>query len=205
MSERPRGIPIVVSGPSGVGKTSVLKQLLASDANLRFSVSHTTRKPRQGEVHGRDYFFVDRDAFRERIDANGFLEWAEYQGNLYGTSLEAVEGPARQGFDLLLEVEVQGAEQLRKRLPQAVTVFILPPSVNDLERRLRGRGSDEPEAIRKRLEIARAELGEAGKYHFVIVNEDLAACVSDLKKIVETQRLTPGRVLPEWKTRTDLA
>jgi guanylate kinase len=205
VSERPRGIPIVVSGPSGVGKTSVLKRLLASDPNLRFSVSHTTRRPREGEVHGRDYFFVERDAFRNLIDANGFLEWAEYQGNLYGTSLAAVEGPSREGFDLLLEVEVQGAEQLRKRLPEAVTVFILPPSVNDLEVRLHGRGSDEKAAIQKRLEIARAELAEAGKYHFVIVNEDLATCVSDLKKIVETQRLTPGRVLPEWKARTELA
>ncbi len=205
MSDRPHGIPIVVSGPSGVGKTSVLKRLLAADANLRFSVSHTTRRPRPGEVDGRDYFFVDRDAFRDMIDAGGFIEWAEYQGNLYGTSFAAVEGPTREGFDLLLEVEVQGAEQLRERLPEAVTVFILPPSVGELETRLRGRGSDAQDAIRKRLEIARGELSEAGKYHYTIVNEDLASCVSDLQKIVETQRLTPGRVLPAWQAQTDLA
>jgi len=205
VSERARGIPIVVSGPSGVGKTSVLKRLLAADPNLRFSVSHTTRSPRAGEVDGRDYHFVSRDVFRDMIDAGGFIEWAEYQGNLYGTSFEAVEGPTGEGFDLLLEVEVQGAQQLRERLPEAVTVFILPPSVGDLEVRLRGRGSDGPETIRKRLEIARGELAEAGKYHYAIVNEDLSSCVDVLQKIVQTQRLTPGRVLPEWQTRTDLA
>jgi len=205
VSETGNGIAIVVSGPSGVGKTSILKRLLTSDARLRFSVSHTTRAPRAGEVDGTDYFFVDRDAFRERIEAGRFLEWAEYQGNLYGTSVEAVEEPTRRGLDIVLEVEVQGAAQLRARLPDAVTVFILPPSIHDLEVRLRGRSSDSADAIRKRLEIARGELAEAGKYHFVIVNEDLAACVSDLKKIVETQRLTPGRVLPEWQARTDLA
>ena len=199
------GIPVVVSGPSGAGKTSVLRRALQRSDRLRFSVSHTTRPPRTGEVDGRDYRFVTLPRFQELIAQRAFLEWAVYQGNHYGTSLAAVDEPTRAGFDLLLEVEVQGARQLRERLPGAVFVFVLPPSLEILESRLRGRDSDSPEAIRKRLEIAReAEIAEAENYDYVIVNHDIERSASDLLQIIEVARMEPSRVLPAWRDRSEL-
>jgi guanylate kinase len=197
------GIPVVVSGPSGAGKTSILRKALERSERLRFSVSHTTRKPRPGEVDGRDYCFVDPTRFQELIEKGAFLEWAEYQGNCYGTSRTAVEGPTQAGYDLLLEVEVKGASQLRQRLSGAVFVFVLPPSLGQLEARLRNRRSDSPEAIRKRLEIARQEILEAGNYDYLIVNEDMERAVGDLLEIIEVSRMTPDRVLPAWRARSD--
>ena len=196
-----RGIVFVVSGPSGVGKSSILRLALERDPNLRFSVSHTTRAPRAGETDGEDYHFVSEDAFRELIDADAFLEWAEYQGNLYGTSHAAVEGPTREGIDLILEVEVQGAAQLRDRL-EAVFLFVLPPSsLGELEVRLRSRGSDDDGVIRKRLEIAQQEIRHAEQYDYVVVNEDLARAVEDLMVIVRAARLERRRVWDEWRSR----
>jgi guanylate kinase len=198
------GIPVVVSGPSGAGKTSILRRALERSDRLRFSVSHTTRPPRAGEVDGRDYWFVTLERFQELSDKGAFLEWAVYQGNHYGTSRLAVDQPTDEGFDLLLEVEVQGARQLRQRLPGAVFVFVLPPSLELLETRLRRRDSDTPEAIRKRLEISRQEIAEADKYDYLIVNHELERAASDLLAIIEVSRMAPGRVLPTWRTRSEL-
>lgn len=193
------GIVFVVSGPSGVGKSSILHEALGRDSNLRFSVSHTTREPRQQERDGEHYRFVDPERFRQLIDQDAFLEYAEYQGNLYGTSQRAVEGPTREGFDLILEVEVQGARQLRKRL-DAVFVFVLPPSsLSQLEARLRERGSDDDDVIRKRLEIAQQEIQNADAYDYVVVNDDLERAVEDFTVIVRAARLQRARVLPEWR------
>jgi len=136
-----RGIPFVVSGPSGVGKSTIVRRVLQADPNVHFSVSHTTRRPREGEVDGVDYSFVDEAEFRRLIEQNAFLEYAVYQNHFYGTSRTAVEGPTARGFDLILEVEMQGAEQLQVRLPHAVRVFIEPPSMQVLEARLRDRAS----------------------------------------------------------------
>ena len=196
-----RGIAFVISGPSGVGKSSILRRLLERDRRLRFSVSHTTRCPRGGERDGEDYYFVAADEFERLVKANAFLEHAEYQGCRYGTSRDAVLGPTARGYDLILEVEVKGAEQLRERLPEALTVFVLPPSLQDLETRLRGRKSDDAQAIRKRLERARQEILEADHYQYVIVNEDLERAAAGLTHIVEAARLRQRVALPSWKAR----
>jgi guanylate kinase len=198
-----RGIPFVISGPSGVGKSSLLGRVLARDPGLRFSVSHTTRRPRKGEEHGKDYFFVDEERFRELIDQEAFLEWAEYQGNLYGTSLEAVSGPTDEGYDLILEVEVQGARQLRERLSRSVSVFLIPPSLEALESRLRRRASDQEAVMRKRLERAREELTEIHGYTYVVVNENLDQAVTSLLHIIAACRLEREQVLPLWRERLD--
>ncbi len=193
------GIVFVVSGPSGVGKSSILSLALERDPNLRFSVSHTTREPRQGESDGRHYHLVGSECFRGLIDEHAFLEYAEYQGNLYGTTHAAVEGPTREGIDLILEVEVQGARQLRERL-QAVFVFVLPSSsLSQLEARLRVRGSDDESVIRKRLEIAQQEIQNADAYDYVVVNDNLERAVDDFMVIVRAARLVRARVLPEWR------
>ena len=198
----PKGIVFVISGPSGVGKSTVLRMVLERDAGLSFSVSHTTRTPREGERDGVDYWFVDPASFRRMIDEDAFLEWAEYQGRLYGTSRAAVEEPTSRGVDLILEVEVQGAEQLRQRLPQAVTVFVLPPSsMQDLERRLLRRKSDDEQAIRKRLETAKREITEARHYDYLIVNDELERAATDLAQVVASARLAGERVLPVWQAR----
>ena len=199
------GIVFVISGPSGVGKSSMLRRVLDCDSRLRFSVSHTTRPPREGERDGEHYRFVTREAFRALIDQGAFLEWAEYQGHLYGTSRAAVDEPTAQGIDLILEVEVQGAAQLRGMLPDAVTVFVLPPgSLHDLEERLRSRRSDDEQAIQKRLETARSEVQEAQHYDYVIVNDELDRASSDLLHVVGAARLRREHVLPGWKARFEL-
>jgi len=193
-----QGIPFVISGPSGAGKTSILRRVLESDPGVRFSVSHTTRVPRSGEIEGQDYFFVDEERFRQLVDQDAFLEWADYQDNLYGTSREAVAGPTREGFDLILEVEVQGARQLRERGRGAVFVFLIPPSMDILEQRLRSRGSDDEDVVRKRLERAREELREIHGYRYVVVNADMEQAVRDFLHIIAACRLERERVLPLW-------
>lgn len=193
-----QGIPFVISGPSGAGKTSILRRVLECDPGVRFSVSHTTRAPRSGEIEGQDYFFVAEERFRQLVDQDAFLEWADYQDNLYGTSREAVAGPTRQGFDLILEVEVQGARQLRERGRGAVFVFLIPPSLDVLEQRLRSRGSDDEDVVRKRLERAREELREIHGYRYVVVNADMEQAVRDFLHIIAACRLEREKVLPLW-------
>ena len=197
-----QGTVFVISGPSGVGKSTLLRQLLERDARLAFSVSHTTRGPRAGEQDGREYHFVDEKEFQRLIDEDAFLEWAQYQSSYYGTSREAVRGPTSRGIDLILEVEVQGARQLRERLPEAVTIFVLPPSsFGDLERRLRGRESDTDEAIRERLQAAQSEILEAEAYQYAVINDDVERAVTQLESIVAAARTATQRVLPAWRER----
>lgn len=197
------GIPFVVSGPSGVGKSTLLRRVIARDSGIAFCVSHTTRVPRGGERNGEDYHFVDDPAFDRGVEEGRFLEWAVYQGNRYGTSREAVEGPTREGIDLILEVEVQGARQLRDRLPGAVFVFVLSPSLECLEERLRERKSDSEEAIRERLARAREEVREVRRYDYVVVNDDLDRAVEDLIHVIEACRMVRARVVPMLRDRFD--
>jgi len=187
LSER-RPTVIVVSAPSGSGKTTVLARVLRELGGIRFSVSHTTRSPRGAERDGVEYHFVDRAAFARLRDEGGLLEWAEVHGNLYGTGVAELEKAKAAGVDILLDLDVQGAAQVRRRIPDAVTVFVLPPSYEVLEHRLRGRGQDDEAAIRRRLAAAGREIGAFENYDYAIVNEDLDACVEELKSIVRAAR-----------------
>jgi guanylate kinase len=182
------GIPFVVAAPSGTGKTTVCRAVLARDPGIRFSVSHTTRAPRDGEVDGVDYHFVSAAQFRKLVEQGQFLEHASYAGNLYGTSWQALRTPLAAGFDLLLEIEVQGARQVRERLSTARLVFLLPPSMTILEERLRTRGTDSRDEIEKRLAVADTELAAAELFDYAVVNRDLEQAVDDVLAIIRLER-----------------
>lgn len=187
MSER-APVVIVVSAPSGAGKTTVVARVLREVTGLRFSVSHTTRPPRSDEREGVDYHYVDRATF-ERLKAdNKLLEWAEVHGNLYGTGRAEIERARAEGVDVLLDLDVQGAAQVRERMKDAVTVFILPPSYQELEQRLRRRGQDDEETIERRLAAAAREIGAFENYDYALVNDDFEACVEGLKCIIRAAR-----------------
>jgi len=193
LSER-RPSVVVVSAPSGAGKSTVLRRVLRESPGLRFSVSHTTRAPRPGERDGVEYHFVSGEEF-DRLRREGrLLEWAEVHGNLYGTGLAELERAERDGADLLLDVDVQGAAQVRQKIKDAVTVFILPPSYEVLEARLRGRGQDDDVAIRTRLRAAARELGVFAQYEYAIINEHLETSVEELKSIVRAARCRVSRI-----------
>jgi guanylate kinase len=179
---------VVVAAPSGTGKTTVCRQVLARDPQIEFSVSHTTRPQRANERDGVDYHFVTAEEFERLVAAGAFLEWAEYNGNLYGTSWAALDAPLRQGRDLLLEIEVQGARQVRERRSDARFIFLVPPTLAMLRQRLEQRGSDDSEAIAKRLAIARREIEEGAHFDYVVVNDDLGTCVADVLAILTAER-----------------
>jgi guanylate kinase len=183
----------IVSAPSGSGKTTLLRHLIADFENLIFSISYTTRTPRAGETDGIDYFFIDRDEFLHMVDREEFLEWAEYQGNLYGTSRRFVEEKANAGCNVVLDIDVQGARQVTERNPDAVTVFLLPPSYAELERRLRERGVQDDETIRMRLAIARQEIARYRDYDYIVVNDKLDESVALLGAIVRSDSARPER------------
>jgi guanylate kinase len=185
---------IVVSGPSGAGKSTVLNRVMAELEDIRFSVSHSTRAPRSGEKDGVEYHFVTRREFERLISEGSFLEWAEVHGEMYGTSRSEYDRAMREGMDLLLDIDVKGADQVRQKFDDAVTVFVIPPSYKDLERRLRGRGPDDEASFDRRLAVAGEEMGHFRKYQYAIVNVDLPASVEALKTIVRAARLRTSRV-----------
>jgi guanylate kinase len=178
-----------VAAPSGAGKSSLVKALLELDSHLVVSVSHTTRAPRGQEVHGREYWFIDEPAFRGMIERGEFFEWAQVHGHLYGTSRKAIHERLLQGEDVVLEIDWQGALQIKQLFPHAVLIFILPPSWQELEQRLRRRGEDHPEVIATRLANARLEVAQAQHFDFVIVNSLFETALFDLKAVVHSQRL----------------
>ncbi len=179
----------VIAAPSGAGKSTLVSALLELDAHLTVSVSHTTRPPRGQENDGREYHFIDEAAFRAKIAAGDFFEWAEVHGNLYGTSRGAIEERVASGHDVVLEIDWQGALQIKKLFPNAVLIFILPPSWEELEQRLNRRGEDKPEIISQRLINARIEVAKARFFDFVIINALFEAALFDLKTVVHSQRL----------------
>jgi len=185
---------IVVSGPSGAGKTTVLTRVLSELRDIRFSVSHTTRIPRSGEKDGVEYHFVTRREFERLISEGAFLEWAEVHGELYGTARAEYDRAMQEGVDLLLDIDVKGADQVCQKFDDAVTVFVIPPSYTDLERRLRGRGPDDEASFQRRLAVAGEEMSYFRKYQYAIVNVDLEASVEALKTVIRASRLRTSRV-----------
>ena len=185
MSEK--GKLLVISGPSGAGKSTVVFKAIEGREDICFSTSVTTRSPRPGEVDGREYFFVNFERFREMVENDELLEHAEYVANRYGTPRAYVEQRMAEGMNVLLDIEVQGARQVRKKMPKAVLIFIAPPSIEELERRLRGRGTDTEAAIEGRLIRARQEFQEADFYDYLIVNDDVEKAASKLNAIIEAE------------------
>jgi guanylate kinase len=178
-----------VAAPSGTGKSSLVKALLELDSHLLVSISHTTRKPRGQDQQGREYHFVEPQTFRSMIERGEFVEWAEVHGNLYGTSRAAIEEPITGGQDVLLEIDWQGALQIKRLFPNAVLIFILPPSYDELLLRLQRRGEDDEEVIARRMKDARHEVSQARHFDFVIINALFETALFDLKAIVHSQRL----------------
>lgn len=176
---------IVISGPSGVGKSTVVAEAIKGRTDVCFSTSVTTREPRPGEVDGREYFFIGRARFREMVEKDELLEHAEFVSNSYGTPRAFVERKLREGMNVLLDIEVQGARQIREKMPGAVMIFIAPPSIEELESRLRGRGTEAEEHIAGRLKRARQEFHEADFYDFLIVNDDLDTAAHALGAIID--------------------
>jgi guanylate kinase len=189
------GSLFIVSAPSGAGKTSLVSELLAADPAVRKSVSYTTRAPRPGEAHGWHYHFIEDAEFEQMRARGGFLETAIVHGNLYGTSREAVERECASGHDVLLEIDWQGAAQIRKLMPGTISIFVLPPSIAALEERLRGRGQDAPEVIARRLSAARGEIAHVGEFDYVIINDDFNRAAQDLVSIIRAERLKLPRQL----------
>ncbi len=184
-----RGFALVVSAPSGAGKTTLCRRLISEDSEISFSVSFTTRPPRPREKEGVDYFFVSEETFQEMIKEGAFLEWAKVHGHYYGTSKEQVLKTLESGQDILLDIDVQGAAQVKKILKKdAVLVFVLPPSFEELERRLRRRSTESETAIRQRLENAKQEITRAEEFEYLILNDDLKTAFKELKSILMAER-----------------
>lgn len=186
MSEK--GILIIVSAPSGCGKSTIVHRLMEERENLKFSVSATTRKPREGEADGVDYFFVSRERFAEMVEKDAFLEHAEYVGNCYGTPRAAVDAQLEQGNDVYLDIDVQGAMQVKALRPDTLLIFLMPPSLEELERRLVARGKDDAETIRSRLQAAEYEFGFRNRFDFIVVNDEVERAAAEIAGLIDRHR-----------------
>ncbi|MFV8806098.1 MULTISPECIES: guanylate kinase [Aerococcus] len=195
-----KGLLVVLSGPSGVGKGTVRQALFETDTNhdqFYYSVSATTRQPRPGEEDGKDYFFVSRDQFEGMIEDERLLEYAEYVGNYYGTPLQYVEEMTDQGKDVFLEIEVQGALQVKRRMPEGVFIFLAPPTMHELESRIVNRGTDAPDVIEKRMNQAREELQLVTQYDYVVENDNVDSAVERIQTIINAEHLKTDRFIDD--------
>ncbi len=179
----------VVSAPSGTGKTTLCHVIMSSFDNIGYSISHTTRNPRDGESHGVDYYFTPKEDFEIMIKDDSLAEWAEVHGNYYGTSVEFLEENLKAGYDVLLDIDVNGAKQIVKKFPDAVTIFIMPPSVETLRERLLSRATDSLETIEKRLNNAKDEIAEKDFYRHIVVNDDLNVASTEMKELIKKYRV----------------
>jgi len=184
MKQHTHGKLIVISAPSGAGKTTLCSAAIKHFDSLAYSISHTTRAPRSGEKDGRDYFFISEDEFKENIKNNNWAEWANVHGHFYGTHASFIENNLSEGRDVLLDIDVQGAEQIIKHFPETITIFIMPPSFDALRNRLEKRGTDSESAIKKRLENAKTEIDKKSMYQHIIINDDLEKATSELISII---------------------
>jgi guanylate kinase len=188
---------LIISSPSGAGKTTLTRDLLAHFTDLTFSVSHTTRKPRAGEIEGQDYYFVSRGKFDELVNTHAFVEWAEVHGNFYGTSLAEIErARTEKKHGIVFDVDYQGARQIRAVRPDAISVFVLPPSMDELRQRLRGRASDDETTIERRFNNAREEIAQYGLFDYILVNDDLERAKLRMRGIIEAERIRRPRMAP---------
>ncbi len=177
---------IIITGPSGVGKGTVVKEILNKDNDIWLSISATTRKPRVGEKEGKNYYFLSEERFKDMIDKKEFLEWAQFAGNYYGTLLSTVNEKIEKGLIVLLEIEVEGAKQIKEKFPEALSIFLLPPSNEELEKRIRNRGTENEEAINERLSRAKYEIASSYKFDFVLTNYDVDETVKGVFKIIKS-------------------
>ena len=188
-----RGLLIVVSGASGTGKGTVCKKLLSELPNVHYSISATTRQPRQGEVDGREYYFISEDEFKQWVADGKFLEFAEVYGNFYGTPLTKIEERLNRGEDVLLEIDVQGALNVKRKCPDGVYIFLLPPSLDELKRRIEGRGSETPDSLKRRLQAAVDEIQIGREYDYAVVNDTVDEAVAQIEAILVAERCRVAR------------
>ena len=177
---------IIITGPSGVGKGTVVKELLDRNKDIWLSISATTRNPRVGEKDGLNYYFISEERFKDMIDKKEFLEWAQFAGNYYGTPLSTVNEKIEKGFIVLLEIEVEGAKQIKEKFPESLSIFLLPPSKEELEKRIRNRGTEKEEAIDRRLSRANYEIASSNQFDFVLTNHDVDETVKEVFKIIKS-------------------
>ena len=199
-----RGLLIVVSGASGTGKGTVCKKLLSELPNVHYSISATTRQPRQGEVDGREYYFISEDEFKRWIADGKFLEYAEVYGNFYGTPLTKIEERLNRGEDVLLEIDVQGALNVKRKCPDGVYIFLLPPSLDELKCRIEGRGSETPDSLKRRLQAAVAEIQIGREYDYAVVNDTVDEAVAQIEAILVAERCRVARNVDKFNLEASI-
>ncbi|WP_100399394.1 guanylate kinase [Bacillus sp. FJAT-44742] len=197
--KKEKGLLVVLSGPAGVGKGTVCGALRTKDTDISYSVSATTRAPRTGEVDGVNYFFKKKEEFEEMIEKDEFLEWAKYVDNYYGTPLENVKKTLNEGQDIILEIEVQGARKVKERYPEGVFIFLMPPSLAELRKRIEGRGTENAELINKRMTVAREELDMMKNYDYVVENDEVEKAVERIQAIVTAEHCKQERLIEKYK------